>query len=274
MRSAYLITAYDNPRHLAALLARVCPPGSPDLAFVHLDAKSPLLAEAAGFAAISPNIRLVADPARVFWGDASMLQAIRKLLRDAVREDWTHAHLISGTDWPLVSRERMAAEVGDACWIEANPGIQAERMEIYRLDSRWLRPDETRPLQYYMSRGLRRLSFALPRRRNHLFGPWHKGLSWWTLPHEVCRCVHAEIERGYAANIFAGAIVTDEHVVQTIVAHHFPDRIAGHRHFLRWPAGASSPDWLTAADWPAAKASGAWFARKCAVDRDPFFLKD
>jgi hypothetical protein len=53
----------------------------------------------------------------------------------------------------------------------------------------------------------------------------------------VCETVLGEMDRGFAQGVFKGVIVGDEHAVQTIVAHHYPDRIERHRHFLRWPEG-------------------------------------
>jgi len=241
MRFAYLIVAHDKPKQLAALVARLCPPGSPDIAILHIDAKNPLAREATALAAANPAVRLVPQPLPVHWGHVSQLQAIHRLLRAAMVEDFTHAFLLSGSDWPLAARARIAAEIGDRCWIEAVPGVQADRMEVYRLDSRCLRPDPNHPLGWYYARLLRKISFCLPRRTRQPWGPWHKGLSWWALPRDVCGHVLSELDKGFARRDFRATVCCDEHAVQTIVAHHFAGRVAGHRHFLRWPQGASSP---------------------------------
>ena len=276
MRFAYLILAHDGPAQVAALVERLCPAGSPDIAVLHIDAKSPLAREAGALAAANPAIRLVERPVAVRWGHASMVEAMRRLLRTALAEGFTHAHLLSGSDWPVAPRAQITAEIGDRCWIEAVPGVQAERMERCRLDSRWLRPDPTRLFDWYRARLLREISARLPHRTSQPasqpWGPWHKGSQWWSLPHDVCAAVLRELDKGFAEGHFRFTVCADEHAIQTIAAHLFPDRITHHRHFLRWPEGASSPAWLTAADWPAAEASGAWFARKLSANVDPFFL--
>ena len=164
MRFAYLILAHDGPAQVAALVERLCPAGSPDIAVLHIDAKSPLAREAGALAAANPAIRLVERPVAVRWGHASMVEAMRRLLRTALAEGFTHAHLLSGSDWPVAPRAQITAEIGDRCWIEAVPGVQAERMERCRLDSRWLRPDPTRLFDWYRARLLREISARLPHR--------------------------------------------------------------------------------------------------------------
>ena len=272
MRFAYLILAHDSPAQLAALAARLCPADSPDIAVLHIDAKSPLAGEAGALAAANPAIRLVERPVAVRWGHASMVEAMRRLLRTALAEGFTHAHLLSGSDWPVAPRPQIAAEIGDRCWIEAVPGVQAERMAIRRYDARWLRPDPTHLFDWYRARLLKDISFRLPPRTKLPWGPWHKGSQWWSLPREVCAAVLHELDEGFAGGHFDFTVCADEHAIQTIAAHLFPDRVIHHRYFLRWHEGAASPAWLTAADWPAAQASGAWFARKLSADVDPFFL--
>lgn len=272
MRFAYLVLAHENAGQLAALIARLCPPGSPDRVFLHIDRKSALTNELQALAATTPALRLVTPAVSVHWGHISQVQATRSLLRAALAEGFDLAHLLSGTDWPVTPRERIAAEAADRCWIEATPGEQAERMAVFRLDSLWLRPDGSRPFDWYRARLLKALSHRLPRRTSQPWGPWHKGSQWWSLPSAVCATVLAELDRGFAMGRFRATVCADEHAIQTIVAHHFPDRISGNRRFIQWDALSASPRLLTAADWPAAQASGAWFARKVSTRHDPFFL--
>lgn len=272
-RFAWLVLAHADAAQLSALIDRIAPPGGPDFAVVHLDAKSPLWRESRGaFLAARPNVHLVANPVAVHWGHASQVAAIRLLLAEALRHPFTHAHLVSGADWPLVPRAAICADLAAApardCQIEARPGAQSERMERIRLDARWLRPDPARPWHWYPARALRRLSALLPPRRARPWGAWHKGSTWWSLPHDACAAVLAELAR---APLF-GTVCADEHLVQTIVARHFAQRLApSNRRFILWDGGAS-PRTLTAADWPAALASGAWLARKVSRRADPFFL--
>jgi len=272
MRHAYLILAHEDAVQLEALVRRLAPPGGPDRAIVHIDAKSALWHETRGrFLGGIGTATVIPNPVKVRWGHASQIAATRLLLAEALREDFAVAHLLSGADWPLAPRETILAEAVDACHIEAAEGVQSERMERVRLDSRMLRPDPAKPWQWYPARALRRLSTFVPARKAGPWGAWHKGSQWWSLPRDVCGAVLTEIDRAFASGLLAGTLCADEHLIQTIVAARFPARIAPNRRFVRWSSGAS-PDVLTGADWDAAKASGAWFARKLSRTRDPFFL--
>jgi len=270
MRQAFLILAHEDGAQLEALVRRLVPPGSLDRAIIHIDRKSALWRETRG-GFLNGIATVIARPVRVRWGHSSQIAATRLLLAEALREPFDMAHLISGADWPLVSRERMIGEAGAACHIEAVRGVQCERMERIRLDARLLRPDPARPWEWYPARALRMLSALLPARGQGRWGPWHKGSQWWSLPRDACEVVYAETSRALRTGVILGTLCADEHLIQTIVSHHFPDRIAQNRRFIRW-GSAASPDVLTAADWPEAKASEAWFARKLVRRHDSFFL--
>ena len=243
---------------------------------MHLDRKSPLWRETRGrFLADLPTVRVVARPATVRWGHASQIAATLKLLDEALAEPFDIAHLISGADWPVAHRGAIVDELAEAgardCRIEAEPGIQAERMGGFRLDSRWLRPDGANPLDWYRARLLKAASQPFAGRRGAPWGPWCKGAQWWSLPRDVCADVHRHLSAARRRGRFAGTVCADEHAVQTFVAQRYPQRVAPPLRFVRFPEGASSPRLLDAADLPAIAESGAWFARKCDEAHDPFF---
>ena len=271
MTQVFLILAHEKADQLSALIERLAPADGPNRAVVHIDRKSPLWRETRGrFLAGNSNVTLVARPVAVRWGHASQLAATRLLLRAALARPFDLAHLISGADWPVVPPAAMAASFAGACHIEVVPGVQSERMKRIRLDARMLRPDPGRPSEWYPARTLRHLSALLPARRLQPWGPWQKGSQWWSLPRDVCEVVLAGLDRAFATGLLAGTVCADEHLIQTIVAHQFPDRIATNRRFLRWGEGAS-PAILGAGDLPQILASGAWFARKVSAEADDFF---
>ncbi|MBC2666043.1 glycosyl transferase [Novosphingobium flavum] len=272
-RFAWLVLAHADAAQLRALVDRLAPPGGPDFAVVHLDAKSPLWRETRGaFLTPRPELAVIPRPVAVRWGHNSQVAATRLLLAEALRRPFTMAHLVSGADWPLAAPEAMIPAPAQDCCIEAAPALQAERMERLRLDARCLRPDPAKPWLYYPARALRALSRLLPPRRVRPWGEWHKGSQWWSLPRDVCAAILPELDRAFAQGRLAGTVCADEHLIQTIVAQRFAQRIApGNRRFIRWD-GQSSPQVLTAADWPEAEASGAWLARKVSREHDPFFL--
>jgi hypothetical protein len=249
-RQVFLVQAHDNEQQLKALLARLLPADSPDWAFVHIDRKSALWRSARLEDSLArPRTTIIDNPVSVRWGHASQLTATRLLIRAAMRMQFQLAHLISGSDWPVVSPDKIAADHIGKCHIEAMPNVQSERMERIRLDARLLRVGDNEALKWYWSRGLRMLSRALPPRRTRLWGAWHKGSQWWSLPHDACRLVLCELDRAFARGQLIGSVCSDEHVIQTIVAAHFPERLApalrsrpcGKRqHCTQWPWPQSS----------------------------------
>lgn len=285
MRMSYLILAHEDEAQLTALLAALLPPGSPDRAFVHIDRRSALWRSLRGRSLHDPaTVRLIADPVAVRWGHWSQIDAIQRLIRAAVHEGCDYAHLLSGADWPLVRREVLVDALSAAdeplCYIEAEAGRQEGRMQTFRLDARWLRLDPERDrLRYAATWELRRLSHWLDAARDSLglvrsrpWGEWRKGWTWWSLPEQALRLLAKELPRLIASGRLAGTVCADEHVIPTIIAAHFPNRLAGYRRFIAWPDGNSSPRLLTRNDLPAMAASGAWFARKFSAAKDPFFL--
>ncbi|HWU04348.1 MAG TPA: beta-1,6-N-acetylglucosaminyltransferase [Novosphingobium sp.] len=278
MRFAYLIQAHQDGAQLRALVDRLCPPGAPDRAYVHVDASSPLWrAQGAAVLPLRPEVQVIARPVAVRWGHASQLAATRLLLRASLADGFDVAHLISAQDWPVAPRAAVAAQIAASpagtCWIEAVPGEQSERMTRIRLDSRWLRPDPRQALAWYATRALRHASALVPPRGAGRWGPWCKGSSWWSLPADMCALVLSGLDRAFASGQLVGTLCADEHLIQTIAAHHRPDRLMPPRRHILWDEGISSPRILVADDWAGAQAAGAWFARKLDRARDPFFLE-
>lgn len=285
MRMAYLILAHDEPEQLEQLIERLVPPGSPDVAIVHADAGSslwPLLRER--WPLDRESLRLIRGPVRVRWGHWSQVAATALLVEAARDAGCDYAHFLSGADWPCIPRsqlvDQLSAEALPACFVEAVPGEQEERMACRRLDTRWLRLDPQHDrLAYAATWELRRLSRwidsaagALGRQRSLPYGRWHKGSQWWSLPHCAIALLARELPRLLASGRLRGTLCSDEHVVPTIMAAHFAGRLRPNRRFIDWSAGQSSPRVLSARDRPAIEASGAWFMRKVSARHDDFFL--
>ncbi|QGN53860.1 beta-1,6-N-acetylglucosaminyltransferase [Novosphingobium sp. Gsoil 351] len=274
MRIATLIMAHEAPEQLRSLAERMLREDAGDRVIVHLDAKSALWADGWGDVLRElTKIEVVPRPVAVRWGHVSQVAAIRVLLRAALAGPCDLLHLVSGLDWPVASRDEIAARAADAeCFIEAVPHLQSERMDAFRLDARWLRPNPDNFGAWHAAQALRRLSSLVPRRRSHPWGPWHKGSTWWSLPRDVAEVVFCELDAALRNHRLVGTVCADEHVIPTIVASRFASRIASNRRFIRWQPGAASPAVLGADDCAKARASGAWFARKLSLADDPFFL--
>ena len=286
MRMAYLIMAHDDRAGLENLLRVLLPPNSSDFAVVHADAGSPLwrdLRGGWGMASADPRVRLLPDPVKVIWGHWSQVEAARRLIDAALAEGCDYAHTLSGADWPVVSRERLIAEIAaepaGTCFAEAVPGEQEDRMQDYRLDTRWLRLDPGRQrLAYAATWELRRaariagrIGQALGHERSRPLGRWSKGSCWWSLPLAALRTCSAASGELMRSGRLKGTVCADEHVVPTALVAKHAHQLQPNRRYIDFPPGASSPRILTAADLPRIQASGAWFARKVDANVDPFF---
>lgn len=289
MKMAYLILAHNNRAQLEKLVERLVPADSGDVAIVHADARSSLWADLQAHPLADPlgggpRVQVIANPVPVRWGHQSLVAATLRLIEAAMKEGCDYAHLLSGVDWPLIDRSKMHSSIERVpqplCHIEAERGDMADRMATFRMDARWLAlNEETQPLAYSAAWKLRRLSQMADRARAKLgwdrskpFGAWCKGSQWWSLPQDALQCLAQELPKLIASGRLNGTLCSDEHVIQTIIAERFPDRIASNQRFIQFPDGISSPRILTAQDLPAIKESGAWFGRKMAMDHDDFFL--
>jgi hypothetical protein len=279
MKLAYLVMAHDKPRQLerlaAALLARD-PAGE---VVIHIDRGSDLWRERSNLS-LPPRARLIAQPVAVRWGHWSQVAATHLLVREALAGECDAAHLISGADWPIADPGAVAAELAHGlCHIEAGPSWLEQRMQTFRLDGRWLKPNAPGALARQALWELRRLSrwgdrlrWAVGRERPQPYGRWLFGSQWWSLPRDVLETVAAELGALLASRRLVGTVCSDEHAVATIVGQRFADRLApDNRRFLLWPIDASSPLTLTRAHRADIETSGAWFARKFDERVDDFF---
>lgn len=285
MRMIYLVLAHEGREQLDALVARLAPEGSSDKVIVHADRRSQLWRSLCADPPSDPERMLIIDtPVTVRWGHRSLLGAISLLIDRAIEFDFDYAHLISGSDWPVTSRDAMLRELESSphrlCYIEAEYGREEERMQSFRIDARWLRLDPVRdglalrlkPLAARVSRWLdeRRRDFIGDRSRP--WGPWFKGETWWSLPKDVMQVLAVEVRKLKASGRLVGTYACEEHVIQTIIATRFPDRLADSRRYIDWSTRGDSPRVLGRGDQKAMFSEGAWFARKVALAHDDFFL--
>lgn len=280
MKIACLILAHDKPRQLEKLAEAVLAENPSDMAIIHIDRGSALWGERDKLI-LPAKARILADPVEVRWGHWSQVAATHLLIREALASGCDAAHLVSGADWPIAPRDRVAAELAQGkCHIEAAPSWLEERMQTYRLDTKWLYPMDRGALVSQALWELRRLArygdrlrSALGLRRSEPCGKWLYGSSWWSLPRDVLETVEHELGKLIASGRLEGTVCSDEHALPTIVGHRFAARLAPHRRFILWPedVGVSSPRTLTRQDCAEIESSDAWFARKFDARIDDFF---
>jgi hypothetical protein len=286
MRMAYLIMAHHDRAGLARLAKVLLPDGAPDRIVIHADARSALWRDLRHSPlSDDPRIHVLPDPVPVIWGHWSQVEGARRLMAAALSLGCDHAHLLSGVDWPVVSRERIIADIAaqpmGTCFIEAEPLIQQDRMQGFRFDTRWLRLDPTRDkIAYAATWELRRLARLggylrekLRTERSRPLGPWHKGSCWWSLPTAAMASSERDLRDLVTSRRLSGTVCADEHAMATAIACRFATLIQPNRRFIDFPPGLSSPRVLTRDDLPAIRQSGAWFMRKVDATIDPFFYQ-
>lgn len=103
MKKTYLILAHAMPNHLFKLVNTLNNDDS--IFYIHIDKKADL----ADFNLISHihNVFIIPERFDCIWGDYSIVEAIISLLKHYIRNEHSgsHAILLSGQDYPLVSNE-------------------------------------------------------------------------------------------------------------------------------------------------------------------------
>jgi hypothetical protein len=286
MRFVHAIMAHNAADQLARLIDALLAPDTEDRVVLHIDRASALWRDQRHRFASHPSgrLRLVVDPARVRWGHWSQVEAQRRILRTALAEPFDHLHLISGADWPCVSRVRMVADIKGAgtpapvhadLWGEEQP----RRMDDWWFEEPKLHVPRWQWFNANADRAQVRFSWAATRwlhqrgfrRAQFDDQPWLKGSSWYSVPRDTAET----LERETSALLDTGRLdftqCSDEHVAPSILGRRFTARIVPARRYIDWGAGGDHPKLLRAEDRDAILGSGAWFARKVSAAVDDFF---
>lgn len=100
MKIAYLITAYNNPRHLNRLLEALNN-ASVDF-YIHIDKKSKVTFDIPQW----KNIHVLENNIEVFWGSFTFIEATILLIKEAKKYgEYDYYCMTSGADYPVRSNE-------------------------------------------------------------------------------------------------------------------------------------------------------------------------
>lgn len=282
MRFLYLILAHRDLEQLRALIARLLRDDPGDAVILHFDARSAVTDdELARFAdAFDGRVTLVRR-VPIWWGHPSICEAELALLEAASAHAFDHAHLLSGQDWPIRTREKIVASVAAGVSYVSFEGDMAHRMNNHHFDTRWSAPTLPPTAALYhgkrmlnkASRGYDALLTKLGRARTCPVGPeWKKGWQWWSLAPDAVAYVMPRLRALIRSGRLRWTVCSDEHVIQTLLFHSpFAGTLQPYRRLVLWDGG-DSPRTLERTDLPAIRSSDAWFARKFDRSRDPFFL--
>jgi hypothetical protein len=244
MNKAYLITAYDQPGHLARLIqALQC---SEARFFVHIDRRT-----AAGpfreALASQPNIAFV-EPHSINWMGFSQVESILTLMRAAVAERSDYYTLLSGSDYPIKSNQRI---------LHFFENSREEFITFWKLSDRpsWLHkiehyyPIDLVPILNYESASFRRYFWGyfykvanrFPKRRYIANLVPYGGCQWWSLSHDCVRYILNFVSQNpRITGFYRHTHCPSEMFFQTIILNsETAARVRGFKRYTDWSAATS-----------------------------------
>ena len=287
MKFAYLILAHDAFGQLEKLVSRLLRDGAEDELFVHIDRKARVPDAFLGGLPPGQRRRVHILPQRtsVYWGHHSQCRATLSLLEAALERRFDYLHLLSGRDWPLVSRKAMVADIEASeadCFLHIEGEQMGWRMQRFCFEDRALSPKrKSRPLLWRLDALVRQLGERVDayyeRRgleRSRPLGPWVKGSQWWSLPRDAAEHVRDALRDLKRSGRLRYTQCSDEHAIPTALFNsEFRRRIGPNRRFIIWPEGEWSPAVLTRENTPQAEQHTLWFGRKFDAGVDDFFYE-
>lgn len=297
MRIAYLILAHDQPEMFGRLVRAV---HAQDVAiYAHIDAKfdrAPFAGACAGVA-----VDFTPDPVKVNWGGFSQVNAMLRLLEQAVRAGRHDYYIfLSGRDFPLHSHGHLL-EV-----LQRHPGrsymnfyaladgtAQVEKIRNYasydlyaKLPTRWL--------QRAAAVAVNRISARLPDRRFIDGMQAYRGSTSWCISQDIARHIVEfthDPRNGRFVDFFRSVSCCDEIYFQTIVLNspyaatlnlfdvdgqRRPGELKNENkaslHYIDWSPEREDPAVLVDRDFEPLYASGKLFARKFDAQRSASLL--
>ncbi|MGQ9749046.1 MAG: beta-1,6-N-acetylglucosaminyltransferase [Desulfosoma sp.] len=248
MKIAYLIVAYNNPRHFPRLIKAL---ETPNCAFfVHIDKKYDL----SPYTAVArPNIFFSRRRVPVYWGDFSTVEAILIVLREALQspEGFQRFVLLSGSDYPIHSAswiERFFAEHPDTEYMNLVPmpskscGKPLTRLTDYR-------PSPTNPSWVlFTAKALMKLGLWPRRNYRKILGNMqpYGGSMFWALTRQAADfLIHFCDRRPDFLAFYRHSFCPDEMMLQTILGNSpLAPRIQRNLTYADWSARQRSPEWI------------------------------
>jgi core-2/I-Branching enzyme len=244
--------------------------------YAHIDAKSDLRA----WAKDSPEIIFLDNPAKVYWGHWSMVDATMKLMDQALLDpDVTRVTLLSGSHYLILSPADIAVRAvssGDIIAARQAPNMEdGSRPEIeYR--RRFVATKDPNSLEHKVVNAfVNRVVYAgRPLEWRNLTGPqgMRAGSAWWSLTRQTSTALLERIrENDPLIRYFKRVACVDEKVFATLFAELDPSPHPTGTTFAKW-AGRANPESLTRDDLEAARREPFWFARKFSSTKDSALL--
>jgi hypothetical protein len=261
---AFLILAHEDSAMLGRLVRRIAPLGP---VYVHVDAKTDI----SQWRCEELPCTVLSTRVPVYWGDWSIVEATTMLLEDALSDPSnTRFTLLSGTHYPIISNEQIAARAEHATNLIASR--KAPNM-----------PDGSRPESDYMRRFYRTKTpngaWSLVKNgimnRIVFYGrplDWRSvtptigmrsGEMFWSIERKFAEyCVSQIRASGPLINYFKRIGCSDEKVFATLYGEFAEDIVLEGTTYSKW-AGGPNPAPISREDLERTLARDIfWFARK------------
>ncbi len=180
MKIAYLITAYNNFKHLERLILALN--HKKDSFFIHIDKKAPKPFKIAAYSNVTMIPRMP-----IWWGGWSHLEAILRLMRESVKLDFDYYILISGTDYPIRPNKFLYEKLKQGSqFINIITGFQPHkpewRVKHYHLDGFDRRNTKSIKTKIYKFIEDQLKNFIT--KKKYPFSSIYHGSTWWALNSE------------------------------------------------------------------------------------------
>ncbi|MEJ5348899.1 MAG: beta-1,6-N-acetylglucosaminyltransferase [Desulfosoma sp.] len=248
MRIAYLIVAYNNPRHFPRLIRALDRPNC--AFFVHIDKKYDI----SPYKAVSKSDVIFSQKrVPVYWGDFSTVEAILIVLQEALEnpQGFQRFVLLSGSDYPIRSAQ----------WIEQffEKHPDTEYMNLVPMPSKSLgkpltrltyyRPKPTTPSWIlFAAKALMKLGLWPRRNYRKVLGNFqpYGGSMFWALTREAAQyLVDFLNRRPDFFEFYRHTYCPDEMMLQTILGNSpFAARTQRNLTYADWSARGRSPEWI------------------------------
>ncbi len=271
MKLAHLVLCHVNPEQVKRLVTALYHEDA-DI-YIHVDRKVPI----EPFLPLTalPNVYLVQERVRVYWGGYSIVQAtlsgFRQILGSGIRYDFIN--LLSGQDYPLKPATEihkfLAGNTGNV-FINVFPEWNKDAGHDLRLKQYYFAGIKIKG-KYTAERIARRIK---PRVFPEGFVPTGHS-QWFTIPAECAEYILRFLkENKKIVRLFRYMWAPDEMVFQSILYNSsYRNAITNENvRYVDWSEKEASPKLLTIADAPLLMQGGYLFARKFDISKDSAVL--
>lgn len=250
MTIAYLITAYNNPKHLYKLLEAINSEEA-DI-FLHIDKKSNIKFK---FPNIN-NLYVLNNNIKVYWGSYTFIEAVFLMIEKAFKvKNYDYFVLISGTDYPIRSNKHIInyfkknkqKEFINLCKMPERDKT-FDRLDYYFISTADRNNNFTNRLKRLINLLIRKLKIkrSYPKEYSNL--TLYGGSNWWALSNECIKYIYKYAKKNPKYNNFyKNTLIPEEMYFHTIIGNSkFMKNVVNTITYTDWePYGGPLPATIT-----------------------------